>query len=326
MPEPDRSRHDSYIAKYLRTGEKKIIGRRRKLYGRRKNGELFLKELAVTEAPYDGDGLLFVGLMRDLSAEENERRRADQLRDELAHASRLNDMGEVVASLAHELSQPLMAIANFLTAARRKTPADDPGCGAVALAIDKAEAQAGRASDILTRLRGFIEKRAPERAPADLRHLITDAVDLAFPASAGRAPRIGLHLPDAPMRVNVDRVQIQQVVINLLRNAAEAFDKESKPQIVVEACVDRPGLARISVADNGPGVDVAHAPQLFNPFVTTKTRGMGIGLSLCRSIIESHGGKIGFRANLPRGAVFYFTLPMMSSRPRREVAEPQSVG
>ena len=106
---------------------------------------------------------------------------------------------------------------------------------------------------------------------------------------------------------------------------AKAFDKESKPQIVVEAGVDRPGFARVRVVDNGPGVDVAHAAHLFDPCVTTKTRGMGIGLSLCRSIVESHGGKIGFHANLPRGAIFYFTLPMMSYRPRRAVAEPRSV-
>ncbi len=309
MPEPDRSRHDTYIAHYLRTGEKKIIGARRRVFGVRKNGEVFPKELTISRAPF-GDDVLFVGMMRDLTAIEREKTRANVLRDELAHAARLNDMGEVVAGIAHEVSQPLMAIANFLAAARRKLP--DEEYEAVAETIHKAEEQTLRASDILSRLRRFIEKRAPEQVAAELQPLIREAVEIACMGEGRRQKRIEFQMPEAPIMVKIDRVHIQQVLVNLLRNAGEALAAQPAPGVVIEAKIDRAGFVTVSVADNGPGVPAETAEKLFQPFVTTKSNGMGIGLSLCRSIVESNGGKIGFKPNEPHGAVFFFTLPMMT--------------
>jgi two-component system sensor kinase FixL len=312
MSEPDRASYDSHFANGLRAGAKGIIGHRRRVLGRRKNGEIFPKELTVTETSFvDGDRL-FLGVMRDLSVLEREKARADALHDELAHASRLNDMGELAATLAHELSQPLAAIANFLGAARRKLALG--GSESAALAIRRAEEQTKRAFNILTRLRGFIEKRSPTREPVELQALIEEAVELARLGAGRDAPPIELRAPDEPISVDVDRVQIEQVLVNLLRNAADALTEAAEARIVVEMKANRPGYVRVSVADNGAGVDADLAARLFTPFVTTKAHGLGIGLSLCRSIVERHGGGIGFEPNAPRGAVFFFTLPSLEGQ------------
>ncbi len=317
MPEPHKARHDFYIAHYLQTGEKSIIGYRRRLKGLRRNGETFPKELTVTKAEIDHE-VLFIGFMRDLSPIEDEKRRVSELREELARVSRMNDMGQVVAGLAHEIGQPLAAIGNFGAAGRRMLAAGDASL--IAEVIDKIEAQSRRGGEILSRLRDFIGKReGPERTQESLGLLVADAMSLSALRYGGHPPSVLFELLDAEVAVDVDRVQIQQVLVNFLRNAADAAACEQKPEIVVTTDMDRPGSVRVSVSDNGPGVGAEVAAQLFSPFVTTKKFGMGVGLSLCKSIIENHGGEIGFRANDPRGAVFFFTLPI-SKRP--EVDDP----
>jgi two-component system, LuxR family, sensor kinase FixL len=310
MPDPYRREHDGYIAHYLRGGEKRIIGSRRVVEGLRKNGEIFPKELAVTEARID-DRILFVGFMRDLSAIEVEKRRADALRDELARVSRMNDLGEVVAGLAHEISQPIAAIALFVGAARRMAlPADTPRLAEV---IDQVEAQSGRANDILRRLREFIQKRDSEYREENLRELIQESVGFAFPDSSARRARLSFKLAQDEVFVAVDRVQIEQVLVNFLRNAADATANEAQPEIGIEMSLTEPGFVRVSVSDNGPGVDEKIVDQLFNPFVTTKKFGMGVGLSLCKTLVEKHNGRIGYSPNHPRGAVFWFALPVLGA-------------
>jgi two-component system, LuxR family, sensor kinase FixL len=312
MPDSESAQQEGVIVTDLDAGEKKIIGRRRRVLGRRKQGEIVPTELTVNEASFGDGEILFVGMMRDLSALEREKARADALRDKLFHASRLNDMSEVVESLAHDVAQPLTAIANFLAAARRMPGAADlRGADGV---LVKAENQAKRASDILGRLRGFIEKRSPERAPEDLHRLIEAALGLAYLGDAEKAPQIELREISKAIDVNVDRIQIQQVIINFLRNAAEAAKDALIPKIVVATSIDNPGRICVSVEDNGSGVDPEVAGKLFEPFVSTKTSGMGIGLSLCKSIIESHGGEIGYRPANPRGSVFFFALPILARK------------
>jgi two-component system, LuxR family, sensor kinase FixL len=308
MPEPDSAQHGGYIANYLRTGEKKIMGRRRTVMGRRKNGEIFPKELTVTETSLGDEDQLFVGMMRDLSAFQREKTQADELRNELFHANRLNEMCEVVETLAHDFAQPLTAIANFLAAARRL-----PGAAefrAIDNLIAKAEQHTQRASDILVRLRGFIEKHSPERAPENLHCVIECALDLTCLGDGHRDERIELREIDDKIVVDIDLVLIEQVLVNLLRNAVEATKDASTPKIVVETSLDKPGYVRVSVSDNGSGVDPEAAPKLFKPFASTKKRGMGLGLSLAKSIVERHGGEIGYRPADPHGAAFFFTLPI----------------
>ncbi len=307
MPNHYRAEHDRYLANYLRGGKKNVIGQRRNVEGRHKDGSVLPLELTVCETTFNHE-IMFVGFLRDLSPIEEERRRVNALRDDLVRVSRLNDMSEVVAGLAHEVGQPVAAILNFAAAHRRAMAlngeAPDPDL------IAKIEAQARRAAEILKRLRGFIEKRPPERRVARIRDLIDDAICLAVPRSRAHV----VHLPPADdggdIRVCADCIQIGQVLVNLLRNADDALLDAAEPEILVETSCDSSGMVHVTVADNGAGVDGEAHGQLFSPFYSTKKYGMGVGLSIGRSIVESHGGVIFYRANQPCGSIFEFTLPI----------------
>jgi two-component system sensor kinase FixL len=315
MPATEAARHESYIAKYLRMGDRSFMGRRRKLEGLRKNGEVFSQELTLTDASNNGD-VLIIGFMRDLTQIENEKRRTEAAQAELLHVARLSDMGEVAAGLAHEVSQPLTAIRTLASVGRRAVSSTtDPS---IAQLIDVIETQAKNASDILKRLRGFIEKRESRRQPENLTELIEEALALASVRSNGRPVRIVSNLSPEDVEVDVDRIQILQVLVNFLRNASDAMADQPDPEVVIETILATPGVVRVNVSDNGPGVDPKIADRLFTPFVTTKSFGMGVGLSLCKTIIESHKGEIGCAANTPKGATFWFTLPVVE---RAETAD-----
>jgi two-component system sensor kinase FixL len=300
MPGPTRGEHSRYLTAYSHNRDTRIVGRRREIDGRRKDGSVFPLELTVSEAQ-DAGGVIFVGFMRDLSPIEEERRRVNALRDELVHVSRLNDMGEVVASLAHEVGQPVAAILNF-AAAHRRAPA---GPGAEADMIARIETQARRAAQILKRLRGFIEKRPAARQKENLADLIEEALHL----SPRRSRAHVFFTPDSNCDVVVDRIQIEQVIVNLLRNADEALRHAETPEIQITIARSDPEHVSVSVADNGAGVEPEAREKLFSAFYSTKRFGMGVGLSICKSILEAHGGEIRFRPNTPAGAVFEFTLP-----------------
>jgi two-component system sensor kinase FixL len=246
-------------------------------------------ELAVARAE-DGD-TPFTGFMRDLTAIEAERRKVEAAHAELLHVARLSDMGEVAA-------------------ARRslETAPDAP----IASGVGLIEAQARQAVDILRRLRGFIEKRESRRYPENLTKLVQDALALASVRVNDRLVRIVQKLSPDDIDVDVDRVQILQVLVNFLRNAADAMASHDDPEIIIATLPAARGLVQVKVSDNGPGLDPTVTEKLFTPFVTTKTQGMGVGLSLCKTIIQSHGGHIGCGPNDPRGAMFWFTLPVVA--------------
>jgi two-component system sensor kinase FixL len=308
MPGHFREQHDGYIANYLRTGEKKIIGIGRVVAGLRKDGSSFPMELSVGEATANGERV-FVGFVRDLTQIESVNRRAETLQSELFQVSRLSEMGQIASNLAHEVSQPLIAIMNYSQAAQHMLSGDLPEAAPrVAPLLDKIEAQAQLATDIVKRLRNFIERREVECRPEDLRVLVEEALALAFVGFGKLGVRLNLDLTDA--RVKVDRVQIQQVLVNFTRNAAEAMAGDPHGEIVIKSERVEPSFIRVSVADGGGGVDPGIADRLFGPFVTTKPDGLGVGLSICKTIVENHGGAIGFHANEPRGSVFFFTLPV----------------
>jgi PAS domain S-box-containing protein len=306
MSESLRRAHDGYID-FLRIGEKKPFGARRRFEGRRKDGAVFPLEIALSETTLNGQRL-FVGFMRDLSPIEEEKRRVDALLAELFHASRLNDMGEVVASLAHEIGQPIAAIQNFAAAYRLTLDqtGEPPRTDLVALI----EAQGRRAAEILKRLRGFIAKRPPESRAAKIKDLIDDAIQLALLRSRTHVERRPLSADVADLSVYVDPILIGQVLVNLLRNADDALTETREPQIQVEATRAHPSLVRISVCDNGAGVDPQGVDQLFKPFYTSKPEGLGVGLSIGRTIVESYGGILTYRPNAPHGSIFEFILPI----------------
>jgi two-component system sensor kinase FixL len=307
MPPHFRAEHDGYLQRYLRTGEKRIIGIGRVVAGEKKDGSTFPLELSVGETEVNGTKV-FVGFIRDLTGIQTEQRRVQELQRELFHVSRLGEMGQVASSLAHEVNQPLAAIMNYLQVGRQLVTETADG-GPIGGILEKVEAQTGRAADIVKRLRAFIDRRDVERRPESLNKVIEEALALGIVGPASRATRVRLQLlPDLP-DVIIDRVQIQQVVVNFVRNAVDAMEQMPHRELTIRSSLSG-AEARVEVCDVGPGVAPEIAGRLFSAFVTTKEQGMGVGLSICKAIIENHGGRIGHQANEGGGTTFFFTLPL----------------
>jgi two-component system sensor kinase FixL len=309
MPSPDSERHDGYLHRYLTTGERRIIGIGRTVTGRRKDGTTFPMELSVGEAITDGHRL-FTGFVRDLTDKNRTEAQVQQLQSELIHISRFSAMGTMASTLAHELNQPLTAIANYAEAIA--SVIDDAGPDERAMLKEMFEdmaAQSLRAGRIVRRLREFIARGEVEKRVEDLPALINEAAGLALVGAREKAIVAHIELDPAASPVLVDRVQIQQVLINLIRNAIEAMAENGGGEITIRS-VPRDGNAVVSVRDTGPGIDQSVADQLFQAFVSTKGSGMGLGLSICRTIIEAHGGRISANKAPGGGTEFQFTLPM----------------
>jgi len=247
---------------------------------------------------------------RDITERKRTEEELKQIHAELIHASRISAMGSMASTLAHELSQPLTSVSNYIdTAERLLRPNQDEKVREAARALGLAGAAARRASEILRRLRSFVSKRQVESEIHDLQDVIADACVLMLPHAQRHQVEIRFALDRFAKWVRVDAVQIQQVLINLVKNAIEAMDGCDEKLIVIGSRVLGDGSVEVSVSDTGPGVGAADDDVLFTPFVSGKPDGMGVGLSISRTIIEAHGGRIG--ADTPRsgGATFRFTLP-----------------
>jgi two-component system sensor kinase FixL len=309
MPGPYREQHDGYIARYLTTGEKRIIGVDRVVVGRRKDGSTFPMKLAVGEMR-QRDRVYFTGFIRDLTEREESQAMLDQARGEIARLARLNELGEMASTLAHELNQPLSAIANYVQGCRRMLEKlDDELAGRMRGALDETAKQALRAGDIIRHLREFVTHGETDKGPEDINHLLEEAGALALVGSRERGIKSVFDFGAESSIVVADRVQIQQVLINLMRNAMEAMRDSEIKELVVRTLQLSPDWLRVEVEDTGPGISDEVAPRLFQPFVTTKANGMGIGLSISKRIIESHGGELSVSRNGAGGATFAFTLP-----------------
>lgn len=312
MPSPYRENHDGYLARYLETGERRILGIGRVVTGRRKDGSVFPHELSVGEVSAGGRRL-FVGFTHDLTRRQRTEKRVEELQSELSHVSRLTEMGQMASALAHEINQPLTAVRNYLEVARRTLArADVPGAAQIAGILDNALAQAVRAAEITRRLRDFIKKGEGERHPIPVGRLIEEASALALIGTRDSRAKIDLRVAPGLPEIAVDRLQVEQVIVNLMRNAIEAMQGSSRQELTVTAAPGDGGGVEISIADTGPGIAAEVAERLFQPFVTTKSYGMGIGLSICRSIVEAHGGTLVAEPNPAGGAIFRFALPASS--------------
>lgn len=310
MPAPYHAQHDGYLAHYRRTGEKKIIGIGRIVVGRRRDGSTFPMELSVGEARF-GDRRIFTGFVRDISDRQGAERRLEELQAELLHVSRLSAMGQMSSAIAHELNQPLTAISNYVKAARRTL--DQEGPEALPRAqemMDRAAQQVLRAGAIIRNLRDFVEKRETNRSPESLNKVIEEAIALGLVGMAHLGVRTNLELEPAMPPVLIDKIQIQQVLINLIRNSIEAMQAVSVRELAISTATDGTEFALVTVRDTGPGFTEEVRRRLFQPFVTTKEDGLGIGLTICQSIVEAHGGTIVALAGVPTGAVFRFRLPI----------------
>jgi two-component system, LuxR family, sensor kinase FixL len=274
-----------------------------------KAGITFPAKLTTGEATI-GTEIVRVGFIHDQSETEREQMRVHELQTDLLHASRLSEMGYVAADLAHEVSQPLAAIMNYAQAGqqmlRNELSADSP----TRQIFEKIEFQARRASDVVKRLRTFLEKRETEHKSEDLASIVQEALALAQPGTLERELRTRIILSQECQTVMVDRVQILQVLVNLLRNALEAMHGLSNNQITINSVPEGPSFVEIGVADSGEGIPSSVEDRAFSPFVTTKSHGMGIGLSLSRTIVEAHGGRIWHTPNEFGGTTFHFTIPI----------------
>ena len=310
MPSPDRERHDGYLKNYRTTGERKIIGIGRVTTARHRDGFTFPIELSIGEALV-GDRRIFTGFIHDITQRQKTESRLQDLQSELAHVGRVSEMGTLASTLAHELNQPLTAVATYCETARDllASPPDPETLVMLREALDDAAQQAIRAGQIVRRLRDYISHGEIERKMESLSRLMTEANALALVGSREHGIEVQIQLDPRAEWVFVDRIQIQQVVVNLIRNAIDAMIEGPVRSLAIRTDLEPGHLVRISIEDSGSGISDAVAPQLFQPFVTSKRNGMGVGLSICRTIVEAHGGRIWFEPALDTGTIFHFTLP-----------------
>ncbi|MCW5655947.1 PAS domain-containing sensor histidine kinase [Hydrogenophaga sp.] len=311
MPEPYRSSHDGYMARYLSTGERRIIGIGREVEGLRRDGTVFPIELAVGEVVIPGRRM-FTGIIRDITqrrkAEEEARLRLDQL----AHASRLAALGELTSSIAHEINQPLAAIVSFADASLRMMRSGKGSSEMLTTALEQIAAQGARAGDIVKNLRQFVRKGGSGRERVNVNTVVKDMLGLLSHDIRMKRVRVTLALDEQLPRVTANRVQVEQVTLNLVQNAIDALtgvDPKDRRVVITTA---RVGSERVEVAviDNGTGLPAEGAQRVFDTFFTTKPEGMGIGLSICKSLVEAHGGRLTAESNDEGGATFRFTLPL----------------
>lgn len=308
MPSPDRERHDAYLDGYLATGKRKIIGIGRVTTARHRNGTTFPIDLHIGETRV-GEQRLFTGFIRDLTERQQAELRLHDLQSELAHVSRITAMGTLATSIAHELNQPLTAIANYVETAKEML--DNPDAETLEIireALTECAAQSVRAGQIVRRLRDFISRGESERRIESLARVVNEASALALVGAGERGVEVQVKLDADADKVLIDRIQVQQVILNLVRNAIEAMADCPVRRLKVGSRAIKGGQVEVTIEDSGPGLPPEVAQSLFQPFISTKSAGMGLGLSICHTIIHGHGGRIWADGSKLGGTTFHFTL------------------
>ena len=316
MPEAMQGLHENGFRRYLETGKRRINWQGVELTARRKDGEEFAAEISFGELAIDGRKV-FTGFIRDISERKQaqERLRASErnlqtAQSELARVSRLTTMGELAASIAHEVNQPLTAVINNGSACLRLLSKRNLEPDVLRRALDGIIADSTRASAVLARIRAFIRKEPAEKYELDVNDVIHEVLALAAHQVAENQVAVDRRLTtDLPL-VLADRVQIQQVLLNLIVNGIEAMNAvTNRPRLLwVRSALDSSGDVLVAVGDSGSGFG-SEVDRVFMPFFTTKTNGMGMGLSISRTILEGHGGRLWAAPNSPHGAVLSFTIP-----------------
>jgi two-component system, LuxR family, sensor kinase FixL len=274
---------------------------------RRKDGQII--SVSVTISPIKDTTGKIVGaskILRDLTERKAKDERIQQLQAELAHVQRLTELGQVVSTLVHEVNQPLTAISNYVNACRRLVTTGDQQ--RVLAALERIGDQTNRTRGIVQRIRDFVKKRDVQMRAENLSHVIDEAVALTRSSVRDVGLTVGVHIDPSDLHVEIDKIQVQQVLFNLLRNGIEAMQDQPRREIQVATSRVQEQMVQISVADTGPGLPDEVRQKLFQPFVTTKANGMGVGLSVCRAIVESHGGQLWADDNPGGGTVFRFTV------------------
>jgi len=307
MPSPDREQHDSYLERYFETGVRKMIGIGRVTTARHRDGSTFPIDLHVAETRI-GDERVFTGFISDLTERQQTELRLHDLQSELAHVARVSEMGTFATSIAHELNQPLTAIANYVeTAEELLQHPDQETLDIVREALRDCAAQSVRAGQIVRRLRDFISRGETERRVESLARVVNEASALALIGAGERGVEVQVKLDPRADKVLIDRIQVQQVIVNLVRNAIEAMVESQVRRLRITSRKAAEGFVEVSIEDSGPGLPAELADQLFQPFVSTKVEGMGLGLSICHTIINAHGGRIWSDKSRLGGTAFHFT-------------------
>jgi PAS domain S-box-containing protein len=322
MPEFLRKLHEAGFKRYLATGQRHINWQGTELTGLRKDGQEFAVEVSFGELTKDGHQI-FTGFIRDIS----ERKQAEEIQKqaqkaiqtaqaELARVSRFTTMGELAASIAHEVNQPLTAVNNNSNACLRLLANQKLQPDVLRRALEEIVADGTRASAIIARIRAFIKKAPPEKNRLDVNEVIGEVLAMMGHGFEENGILLQSELAEAIPPVLGDRVQLQQVLLNLIMNGTEALTAVTdRPRLLwVESRIDDSGDVLIAVRDSGTGLGL-EADRIFTPFFTTKAKGMGMGLSISRSLVEGHGGRLWVTGNSPHGAVFSFTLPADARSP-----------
>lgn len=309
MPSPDRERHDSYIERYRKTEEKHILGIGRVMTARRRDGSTFPIELSVGEAKTP-EGRVFTGFIRDLTERKSVERRLHQLQNELARVARVSAVGSLTTALAHELNQPLAAITNYMEAALELVDTTDSDPEVLREAVSSAAEQALRAAKIVSRLRDFIARGDASRRTESLKKLVREATALALLGSGKDEIEMRVALDQQADAINVDGINVQQILFNLVRNALDAMEESPIKRIEICSKPVADGMVQLTISDTGSGLPAEMTDTLFEPFRSTKQSGMGLGLSICRTLVEAQGGRIWAEPRKAGGSSFAFTLPL----------------
>ena len=317
MPECQRKAHENGFGRYLATRQRNLNWEGTQLTALRKNGQEFPVEVSFGEEIIKGQRV-FTGFIRDTT----ERRQAEEARErlrrvqaDLEHLTRVSTMGELTASLAHEVNQPLTAITNNGSACLRLFANQNLDPQVLQRVLEEIVADGNRASSIIARIRGFIKKAPAEKSALDVNEVIEEVLALVRPELQKNRVAVKCELGNMLRPVLADRVQIQQVLLNLIMNGIEATAAvaDRSREIVVQSQIEECGDLMVSVSDSGPGLSSEKDDDVFTPFFTTKASGMGMGLPISRSLVEDHGGRLWASSNSPYGAVFSFTLPTAGS-------------
>lgn len=316
IPERYRTDHANALKHFKNTGQGQMINKTIETEAVKQNGTEFPVELSVTAVQLDRSWSA-VGIIRDISARKEAEDQARQHEAELAHLARLSTLGEMATTLAHELNQPLMVISTYAGgAARRLRNRETTDTGMLLEALEKIAAAAKRAADIIRSVRSFVRKKDAEWNRIDINKVVTEAIKLTAAEARRKQVRITMETTRKNASVMGNPTQLEQVTINLIRNAFDAMEEvdEKERSLFIQIAVNSHNDIELRVRDSGIGLTPEIAPRILEPFVTTKRNGLGMGLSICRTIVEAHGGRIWTSANPDRGTTFHVSLPVSKEK------------